>query len=85
MAIGVRDLKNRTSEIIRDVEESGDAVMVTRHGRPAVLMLPMDSPEAEDYVLAHAPEIVASLRDAERAYKAGKTTSLRAARKSLGI
>ncbi|MBI4259752.1 MAG: type II toxin-antitoxin system Phd/YefM family antitoxin [Actinobacteria bacterium] len=84
MAIGIRDLKNRAPEIVRAVEESGSAVVVTRHGRPAALILPIGSPEAEDYVLAHAPEIVASLREADRDHRAGRTTTLGSYRRRRG-
>jgi prevent-host-death family protein len=76
MAVGIRDLKNRTTEILRAVEQRGAAVVVTRHGRPAALLLPIGSPEAEDYVLAHAPEIVASLREAQADLRAGRTVTL---------
>lgn len=78
MAVGIRELKNRATEILRGVEEQKAPVVVTRHGRPTALILPIDSPEAEDYVLSHAPEIVASLREAESDLRRGRTTSLRA-------
>lgn len=77
MAIGIRDLKNRATEILRAVSETGSAVVITRHGRPTALILPIGSPEAEDYVLAHAPEIVSSLRDAESDLRQGRTTTLK--------
>jgi prevent-host-death family protein len=76
MIIGMRELKNRTAEILRGVEEHGSPVVVTRHGRPSALILPIDSPEAEDYVLAHAPTIVAALKKAQSDLRTGKTTSL---------
>lgn len=50
-------------------------LVVTRHGKPAALILPIDSPEAEDYVLSHAPEIVKSLREAEDDLTAGKAVT----------
>jgi len=85
MSIGVRELKNRTTEVLRSLEERRSAVVVTRHGRPTALLLPIDSPEAEDYVLAHAPEIVASLREAESDLKRGRTVPLRGYRRRRGI
>ena len=81
MAIGIRDLKSRASEILRDVEKSGRIVTVTRHGKPTALILPIDSPEGEDYILSHSKEIVASLREAERDYAAGRTVPLRSLRR----
>lgn len=85
MAIGIRDLKNRATEILRAVSEKGAAVVVTRHGRPTALILPIESPEAEDYVLAHAPEIVSSLREAESDLREGKTVALKSYRRRRGL
>jgi prevent-host-death family protein len=85
MAVGVRDLKNRTTEILRSLEKSGSAVVVTRHGKPAALILPMGSPEAEDYILSHAPEVVASLREAEADLRSGRTTTLKSYRRRRGL
>jgi prevent-host-death family protein len=78
MAIGVRELRNRITELLRGLDHP---VVVTRHGKPAALLLPIDSPEAEDYVLAHAPDIVASLREADRDLKLGRTRKLGAYRR----
>lgn len=85
MAVGVRDLKNRASEILRNLRRGGRAVTVTHRGRPTALLLPIDSEEAEDYILSHAPEFVASLREAERDLRAGRGTDLRALRRRRGI
>jgi prevent-host-death family protein len=81
MAIGIRELKNRATEILRGLDEGGSPVVITRHGRPTALLLPIDSQEAEDYILAHAPEIVASLREAEADLRHGRSVSLRSYRK----
>lgn len=85
MAVGIRDLKNRVTEILRTAEERGSAVVVTRHGRPAALILPIGSPEADDYILAHAPEIVASLREAESDLREGRTVTARSYRRRRGL
>lgn len=85
MVIGIRDLKNRATEILRGVEENRSPVVVTRHGRPSALILPIDSPEAEDYVLSHAPEIVASLREAESDHRKGKTVDLTTYKRRRGL
>ena len=49
------------------------------------LILPMDSPEAEDYVLSHGREIVASLREAEADLRRGKTISLKTYKRRRGL
>lgn len=85
MAVGIRELKNRAAEIVRALDQGGAAVVVTRHGRPTALILPIDSPEAEDYALSHAAEIVASLRGAEADHRAGRTVGLGEYRRRRGI
>lgn len=83
--VGIRELKNKATQILRSVEERGSSVVVSRHGRPTALILPIDSPEAEDYVLAHAPEIVESLRQADRDLEEGRTVTLGDYRDRRGI
>jgi prevent-host-death family protein len=39
---GVRELKNRTTEIIRDVCKNQAEYVVTYHGRPVAVLLPID-------------------------------------------
>lgn len=85
MVIGIRELKNRATQIVRAVEDEGSPVVVSRHGRPAVLILPINAPEAEDYVLSHAPEFVASLRAADRDFREGRTLALGTYRRRRGL
>jgi prevent-host-death family protein len=40
--VGVRELKNRTIEIIHDVRENQAEYVVTYHGRPVAVLLPID-------------------------------------------
>jgi prevent-host-death family protein len=40
--VGVRELKNRTTEIIRDVRENQAEYVVTYHGKPVAVLLPID-------------------------------------------
>ena len=40
--VGVRELKNRTTEIIRDVRENQAEYVVTYDGRPVAVLLPID-------------------------------------------
>jgi len=72
--IGIKELKAAASQVIDEVE-GGAAYVVTRRGRPAAVLLPID--EAEDIVLANAGEFVRMRRQGRTAYKAGRTTRLR--------
>jgi prevent-host-death family protein len=40
--VGVRELKNRTTEIIRQVRENRAEYVVTHRGRPVAVLLPVD-------------------------------------------
>lgn len=40
--VGVRELKNDTSEVIRAVREEQAKYIVTYHGRPVAIILPVD-------------------------------------------
>ena len=72
--IGVKELKATASAVIEDVE-SGAAYVVTKRGRPAAVLLPID--EAEDLVLANADEYVRMRRLARAAYTGGRSKRLK--------
>ena len=72
--IGIKELKASASRVIDEVEE-GAAYIVTKRGRPAAVLLPID--EAEDIVLANAGELIRLRRQGRAAYKASRTTKLR--------
>ena len=71
--IGVKELKATASAVI-DKVEGGGAYVVTKRGRPAAVLLPIE--EAEDLVLANADEYVRMRREARAAYASGRTTRL---------
>jgi prevent-host-death family protein len=43
--VGVRELKNRTSEIVRAVREEGVEYVITYRGRPAARLIPIANEE----------------------------------------
>jgi prevent-host-death family protein len=71
--IGVKELKATASAVI-DRVEAGQAYVVTKRGRPAAVLMPVD--EAEDLVLASADEYVRMRREARTAYAQGRTVNL---------
>lgn len=71
--IGVKELKATASAVIEDVER-GAAYVVTKRGRPAAVLLPVE--EAEDLVLANADEYIRLRRQARNAHAKGQSTSL---------
>ena len=40
--VGIRELKNQATEIIRNVRENQVEYVVTYHGRPVAVLLPVD-------------------------------------------
>jgi antitoxin YefM len=81
--IGVRDLARHASSIISDLEQTREPALITRRGRPVAYMLPVDSEQFEDFVLAHAPEFVEGMAAADAELAAGETISLADARRQL--
>ncbi|MEX1046202.1 MAG: type II toxin-antitoxin system Phd/YefM family antitoxin [Actinomycetota bacterium] len=72
--IGVKELKATASAVIDEVED-GASYVVTRRGRPAAVLLPVE--EAEDLVLANADEYIKMRRQGRAAYAKRRTTRLR--------
>jgi prevent-host-death family protein len=70
-SVGIRDLKTHASDIVERAE-AGEAFLVTRRGKPVAVVLPF-SFDAEDLILAHAPQFI-RLREQGRAdRRKGKT------------
>ena len=44
--IGMRDLKTRASQIVREVKEQRKRYTITRRGRPVALLVPLEEPGA---------------------------------------
>ena len=40
-AVGVRELKQRTSQVLRELREGGDEIEVTHHGRVVARLVPV--------------------------------------------
>jgi prevent-host-death family protein len=70
---GIRDLQRRSSEIVDRVKRTGRPALVTRRGRPTAVLMPIDEDALEDFVLANAPEFVASAEEADADLRARRT------------
>ncbi len=81
--IGVRELARHASSIVNDIEQNKEPALITRRGRPVVYMLPVDSMEFEDFVLAHAPQFIEGMAAADIELTAGETVSLADVRAEL--
>jgi prevent-host-death family protein len=83
-SIGIRELARHASKVVDEVQRTGKPALVTRHGRPAAVIVPVSSGELEDFILATDPEFVESRRQADEELKAGKTRSLASVLHELG-
>ena len=72
--IGVKELKATASAVIEEVE-GGASYVVTKRGRPAAVLMPIE--DAEDIVLANADEYIRMRRQARAAHARGQTVALR--------
>ena len=59
-AIGVRQLHNRTTEVVREVREAGAEYVVTHQGRPVALLLPVDTERLERAMLEAGKQAAAT-------------------------
>lgn len=46
--VGLRELKARASQLIREVKEQRARFVVTHHGRPVALIIPIEETQAAD-------------------------------------
>lgn len=71
----VRELKARTSEMLRTVEK-GNTVLVTTHGRPTAMLVPVSEDDIEDALLAYSPQLRKKIEAGLRDIREGKTLPL---------
>jgi prevent-host-death family protein len=71
----VRELKSKTSEMLRTVER-GNTVLVTTHGRPTAMLVPVTEEGIEDALLAYSPVLRKKIADGLKDVRAGRTMRL---------
>ena len=78
--VPLADVKNRLSEVVERLEREHGRVVITKHGRPAVVMLSIDDLESLEETLAilSDPALMRSIRRAEREVEAGEAVRLTA-------
>ncbi len=69
---GVRELKNKTSEILRMARKKG-SVIVTSNGKAIAAIIPLDEEGVEDFLIAHNPKIQAAMSRGLKDIKAERT------------
>lgn len=64
----VRELKNKTSEILRKAEK--EAVVITSKGKPRAIITAISEEDFEDYLLESSPQLLQVLEEARKEYTA---------------
>ena len=62
----VRELKNKTSEILRKAEK--EDVVITSQGKPRAIIRGVTEEDFEDYMLEHSPAFMNALEKARSEY-----------------
>ena len=72
------DVKNRLSEVVERVEREHGRVVITKHGRPAAVVLSVEDLESleETLEILSDPTLLAEIREAERERSKGLTKKL---------
>jgi prevent-host-death family protein len=72
------EVKNRLSEVVETLEREHGRVVVTKHGRPAAVMLSIADLESLEETLAimSDPSLVDAIRAGRRDAAAGRTETL---------
>lgn len=63
--MALRDVKNHLSEIVDEVEREHERVVITKHGRPAAVVLSIDDLESLEETLdvMATPELIVQIRE----------------------
>ncbi|WP_205814448.1 MULTISPECIES: type II toxin-antitoxin system Phd/YefM family antitoxin [unclassified Microbacterium] len=84
--VSISEAKDRFSQLVESVDTTHEAVTITRHGRPAVVMLSVDDLQALQATLAllQDPQHAEEVAEADADIAAGRTLSLAEVREQLG-
>ncbi|GMA41590.1 antitoxin [Mobilicoccus caccae] len=76
--MALRDVKNRLSEVVDQVEREHDRVVITRHGKPAAVVISTDDLASleETLEVVSRPPLVAQVRDSLAELMAGEAEIL---------
>lgn len=76
--MALRDVKNRLSEVVDQVEREHDRVVITRHGKPAAVVISADDLESleETLKVVSRPRLITQVRDSLAELAAGEAEVL---------
>lgn len=71
----VRELKFKTSEVLRRTAKGGP-VIITSHGRPKAILASIEEEDLEDVLLAYSPSLRRKIERGLEDIRKGRVTSL---------
>jgi prevent-host-death family protein len=76
--VPLADVKNHLSEVVEQVQRQHGRVVITKHGRPAAVILSIEDLESleETLEVMRDPALLEAVREAEAEVAAGRTESL---------
>lgn len=76
--MALRDVKNHLSEVVDQVEREHDRVVITKHGKPAAVVISVDDLTSleETLEIAGRPRLMEQIRDSLGELAAGETEVL---------
>jgi antitoxin YefM len=83
--VPVREFRTKLSELLSDVADRRDHVLVTRNGKPAAALVPIDEYEAleETAELLSDPDAIAAIEAGLSELERGETVALEDLRREL--
>jgi antitoxin YefM len=81
------EARARLTELLDEIETQHEHVVITRNGRPSVVVLSAEEYDALEETLAvlQDEDTLAALRESERDVQAGRLSSLDEVRRELGL
>ncbi len=73
--VSIRELSRNASGVVDDVARTGRPALVTKHGAPIAVVIPIDATELEDFMLSRASDYLADLQTADEDLRSGRTRS----------
>ena len=76
--MALKDVKNRLSEVVDQVEREHDRVIITKHGRPAAVVVSLDDLESLEETLAilSNPSLLAAVREGLADEASGRVSTI---------
>ncbi len=73
--VNVRELKNKTSYVLR-LSGEGEDIVVTSRGKPCAVIHSLTENEIEDYILLNHPAFKEMIKESLKEYAAGETEDI---------